>query len=173
MTEPDLPIGDTLVGVQYELLSWEGEPSREEAVDQVSMAVRLVWEGTAPMRVTWSSDVESEGLAFGDPGPADPSPEVRIVDVSSRWRSLMGDRLSVCSFSHAEPPADLPWAMNLHLASGRHLLIALGELLSEELVYIPDPLVVTDSREVARSYAPRAARGTACGDSPWDLTWLA
>lgn len=165
MIEPGLPIGDTLVGVHYELLSWEDEPSPQQPMDQVSMAVALIWNSAPATRISWSSDADREGLRFGGPGPEDPSPEVRIVDVSSRWGQLVGDRLVACGFSHAEPPADLPWAMNLRLASGRHLLVALGELLPDGLAYIPDSLVVTDSRGIAQSYTPKAAQGTAWSDS--------
>lgn len=55
--------------------------------------------------------------------------------------------------------------MNLRFASGRHLAIALGELLPGGISYIPDCLLVTSSREIAQSLAPPAALGTAWGDS--------
>lgn len=164
MTDPRMPIGDTLVGVHYELLSWESEPPPTESADEVSMGLTLEWLHASPTRVSWSSITEREGLVFGGPESYDPSPEVEIVDVSSRWGSLVGDRLEDCRFSHAQPPASLPWAMNLHFESGRHLVIALGELLPSGPAYIPDCLVITDSRDFAQGFAPVAALGTAWSD---------
>lgn len=159
-----MPVGDTLRGVQYELLSWESMPLIREVADEVSMAVTLEWRQASPTRVSWSSIFECEGLVLGGPEAYDPSPQVEIVDVSNRWSSLIGDRLADCHLAHAQPPAELPWAMNLHFASGSHLVIALGELIPGGPAYIPDCLLITDSQEFARGFAPIAALGTAWSD---------
>lgn len=164
MTNLNIPVGDTLAWVTYELLSWEAAPATDSDVDQVAMAVSLHWQESPSTRISWSSDAEREGLIQGWPSGAVPGSELEIVDVSGRWGALIGQRLTACTFSHSAPPSDLPWAMNLHFALGRHLVIALGELLDDQPSYIPDSLLVIGSRWVADAFSPRAALGTAWSD---------
>ena len=164
MTNLTLPIGDALTSVHYELLSWEQAPSADSCVDQVAMAVTLNWQESRPTRISWSTDPQREGLVQGGPSAEGPGPQLEIADVSERWGGLLGQRLTACTFSHALPPGDLPWAMNLLFASGAHLVIALGELLEGEPRYIPDSLLVTESRDAAVAFSPPAALGTAWSD---------
>ena len=164
MTDLNLPVGDALASVSYELLSWEEAPSIGSRVDQVAMAATLHWQMAPSTRISWSTDAEREGLVQGGPSGESPGPELEIIDVSARWGALIGQRLTACTFSHSVPPSDLPWAMNLRFASGAHLVIALGELLDDEPTYIPDSLLVTGSREVAAAFSPPAALGTAWSD---------
>lgn len=162
MTDLDLPVGDTLASVSYELLSWEERPSTDSQADQVAMALTLNWQASPATRITWSADAEREGLIQG--GLRGDNPSLEIVDVSERWSQLVGQRLAACTFSHSAPPSDLPWAMNLRFESGAHLVIALGELLDGEPSYMPDSLLITGLREVAGSFSPPAALGTAWSD---------
>ncbi len=120
----------------------------------ISRLVTLHWRTSPSTRIHWNSDAWNEGLVQGGPGEADPSPKVTITDVSERWRGLIGERLTACTFSHSDPPSDLRWAMNLHFASGANLVIALGELLDGQPSYMPDTLLVIGSRETAESYSP-------------------
>lgn len=162
MTDLILPLGDVLSSVDYELLGWEEATAH---IDEVAMAVTLHWRTSPMTRIHWSADAENEGLVQGGPSEADPSPELTITDVSDQWGGLIGERLTACTFSHSDPPSDLPWAINLRFASGANLVIALGELLDGQPTYMPDTLLVIGSREAAESYSPPAALGTAWSDS--------
>jgi hypothetical protein len=168
MTELAFPAGAVLSGVAYELLSWESPPEHGAPVDEVAMAITLHWGTAAPTRVSWSTDPEREGLVAGGPSWA-PYPDVRTVDVSARWGRLVGQPVTGLGFTHAEPFSDLPWAANLEFGTGRHLVIALGELLDDEPAYIPDSLIITGSRDVAMAYKPPASAGTAWGEESGGL----
>jgi len=160
----NLPVGDVLVGIHYELTRWETPPSSESPVDEVWVALTLHWQASPATRISCSADTQREGLVSGGPREGDPGPDTETTDVSERWHCLMGKRLEEYSFSHSDSPTFLPWAVKLRFASGEHLIISLGELLPDGPGYMPDSLLVTDSREVAHALRPQAALGTAWGD---------
>lgn len=164
MRHMSLPVGDILTGISYELTRWEAPPSSTSSVDEVWVALMLRWRTSSVTRISWSADTQQEGLVSGGPREGDPTPRTVIADVSERWGRIVGHRLEKYSFSHAAPPALLPWAVKLCFTSGKYLIISLGELSPEGPSYMPDSLLVTDLREVAQAISPIAALGTAWGD---------
>jgi len=161
----DLVPGAVLKGIWYELLSWELDPTPSASVDAVAMAVILDFAGATPVRFHWDLRPPVERLATGPRESGGPSPDVRCVDVSARWGRLIGLALDGYTLSFQDTDGGLaPWACRLHFREGdAHLVVALGEKLADEVTYIPDSLIVTDSRSVAVRYRPPAARSSAWG----------
>jgi len=161
----DFPVGQELIRIEYELFDWGERPSPEASVDDVAMAVRLEWGDSSEVRVTWRNPAywEDEGLLFGDArrGVAD------SVDVSDRWSSFIGEHLEAVSFSYSMASTRRAWAMNLRFSGNKHLVIALGELISVVPSYLPDNLVVTASEEIAKAYWPSNADGHWTESSAW------
>jgi hypothetical protein len=159
-----LPVGDVLTGIYYEISEFESPPSPASPVDEVWMALTLRWQTSPATRISCSSDPEQEGLLSGGPWEGGPKLDTVLTDVSDRWSRLVGKRLVRYSFSHFFPPIVLPWAVKLCFEASEYLVVMLGELGPEGPVGMPDSLLVTGSREVARSLRPEAAFGCAWGD---------
>ncbi|MDR0848415.1 MAG: hypothetical protein LBN10_05145 [Propionibacteriaceae bacterium] len=161
------PLGEVLARIQYELFDWEDVPSEADAVDEVNMAITLSWGNAASTRIRWANPGwwDVEGLEFG----GEPRRGLQLFDASKRWAFLIGETLEDVSFSRTPSSVDLVWAVNLGFSGGKHLVVALGELVDSVPSYMPDTLVVTSSESVARSYWPtnrdgRWTLGPAWGD---------
>jgi hypothetical protein len=147
-----------IAAITYELLPWEGQPQEVQEVDEVSTAVALVFEGETSLRFRWRLAPPSERLVLGPWEPGDPTPDSRIVNVTSRWSMFEGDVLRRLDFAlHDVGAGPEPWACHLKFASGRGLVVALGELSRNGVTYLPDSLVVTASRRIGMRYQPPVA----------------
>jgi len=163
VTRDELPVGQELGKIVYELLDWEEPPSSAAVIDDVAMGVRLEWSDLSSTRVGWRnpSSWEEEGLLFG----ARKVERTTAVDVSARWLPFIGARLEAVAWSCSTASARRVWAMNLVFTGGKHLVITLGELKSGVPSYIPDNLLVTASESIARAYWPSNPYGP-CTESP-------
>ena len=157
------PIGQGLWKVEYELLFFEEFPSASAVIDDVAMAVRLIWADGAVIRIGWRNPAywEDEGLLF-DGAQAE---NAACVDVSTRWSSCVGARLDSVVVSRSLAETRRIWAMNFDFDNDNHLVIALGELDEGMPSYMPDNLIVTDSEAIARAYWP-ANSEEACTETP-------
>jgi hypothetical protein len=160
----ELPTGQPVTAVKYELLSWEELPPTRPDVESVSTAVILQFQDETVARFHWHLRPPSEYLALGPWLPGDPTSPTREVDVSDRW-SVIGASLTSYSLAHQQIGDSLsPWSCHLRFGGELHMIISLGEQTeSGDLTYIPDSLLVMDTPARARTYWPRAALTSALG----------
>jgi hypothetical protein len=153
--------------IAYELLPWDKLPVPRGDIDFVSTAVRLYFDDSTVARFHWLQGPAGESLAVGPWQPGEPIPGAREVDVSDRWSviaaTLVGYTRSLHKVDYASSPA--PWACRLNFDTDTHLVIALGERAPDGGVsYIPDSLIVTDSRVRAIAYRPPDTSASAWGN---------
>jgi len=165
MIYEELPFGQELCKIEYELLDWEEPPSPVAVVDGVAMAVCFQWSDLSSTRVTWRNPSywEEEGLRFG----GHKVEWTESVDVSVRWPSFVGARLEAVAWSHSTASTRRVWSMNLVFVGGKHLVVALGELKDGVPSYTPDNLLITASEPVAKAYWPSNEDGHVTESPAW------
>ncbi|MFD7158498.1 hypothetical protein ACFV9C_28140 [Kribbella sp. NPDC059898] len=150
-------VGRRLCGVKYDLLEWENRPEATSVVDTIPKAVILEFDGIS-LLLRWDLNPPTEQLVMDLDDGSPPGPLVRRTDVSVRWNGFLGAELVAASWAQHETGDGLqPWAVTLTFADVGELVVALGEVVDGALAYIPDSLIVTASRDAARSYRPPAA----------------
>lgn len=159
-------LGSRLAGVHYDLLEWEDEPAARSILDQVSKGVILAFD-TLSVLLRWDLRPPVERLVMVSNENRQAGPLTRRVDVSLRWKELLGSQVVGVSWSEQETSDGLqPWAVTFALADAGELVVALGELVNGIPAYLPDSLIVTASREAGLSYMPSASLMPAWTD-PW------
>lgn len=157
--------GLRLRAIEYHRLSFEADAAGDD-VDAVSMAVVVDFGASGVARFHWRLDPGTEDLWVGPWQPGDPATEVRRHDATSRWglsgALLVGKSLAFQLTDRQRSPT--PWSCRLAFDHDRSLVIALGELRPDGgIAYIPDNLVVTDSRRLATGYWPTSSRSSSWG----------
>jgi len=150
-------LGTRLKGVGYDLFEWEEVPSAKAFADVVPMAILLEFDETSAL-LKWDLDPPSEQLTIlWDEIPL-PGPLIRRVDVSKRWGPFLDETLLTATWAqHETGDGWQPWAVTLAFSNGSELVVALGEMIGGSPSYLPDSLIITASREISRSYQPKAA----------------
>ena len=160
------PRGVPLQRIAYEVVEWDLLPPARLGFDQVSIAVILEFAEGDPFTLRWRVREPFECLTTSDWSESDPTPRTRVLDVSQRWNHLLGARVVDQHVAVQETDwGAQPWSLRLVFDESRALVVCLGELTpAGEATYLPDSLLVTDSREDASVYRPRAAATNAWGD---------
>jgi hypothetical protein len=131
-------IGKALIGVRYRFpagMRWPRGYARGQ-LDEVDMAVALDFTDGATLICSWAMDGFAEDVDV-ETGPtaafaavADRESEFGASD-SGPWSGLRGDVLAVVSATwqqRSEYADETAWAVRLSFASGRSVVIALGEV---------------------------------------------
>jgi hypothetical protein len=115
--------------------------------------------------ITWGRDDLVAGLGVWPRGPLGPAAELVVTDGGEAWQELKGKVVENVHFAWHVSDSDSPpslWSMRLAFASGRNVVIALGELDSTGVpTYHPDSLVVLFEESDARSYVMTETSGSA------------
>jgi len=165
METASFPVGQELQKVKYELFDWEEQPSSVALVDDIATAVCLQWGDLSEVRITWRNPSywEEEGLDFG--GTQKKGTE--SVDVSARWKPLIGATLDRVTPLYSNAFTHRTWAIRLEFGNGTNLIIALGALKEGIPSYMPDNLIVTASEIIARAYWPSNSDEYCTETSAW------
>jgi hypothetical protein len=117
--------------------------------------------GVVKVQIRWDLRPPVERLAVERQAPWQEVPLTSILDVSGRWRPLLGRRLLTYRFGLQDVESGQErWALLLAFEGGSKLLVALGELVEGCPTYLPDSLIVTADPDVALAYAPIASLGS-------------
>jgi len=162
-----VPRGVPLRGVRYISLEWD-DPFGGSGFDEVSMAVVLVFEDLEPYVLGWRVWQPLECLTTLPRKGGYESPNMRVVDASERWAHLMGAAVVAQHVGmHMTSWGVQPWSTRLDFDNGHSLVVCLGELTAEDdPTYLPDSLLVTDSREHASAYHLLSTDDSAWVDDP-------
>lgn len=139
-------------------------------VHEVELGVEIHLS-TGAFLVTWEREHLIEGIVIYPSQTLSPPEDVALasVDEGSYWQDYIGDVVCGLNFmwqiSELGCPESL-WAVRLTLASGKDVVVALGELDIDSLPrYHPDSLVVIFDEVVSRSYSHPGAIGTAWSEA--------
>jgi len=155
-------IGKSLVDVRYRFLAGASWPDgyAHSHFDEVDMAVALDFEGGMTLLCSWAMEGFEEGVDL-ESGPEDTlrSPEAREsefrVAETGQWSGLRGDVLSGVGAAwqlRSQLAPETVWAVKLSFASGRTVMIALGEVRNGRIHYQPDNLTVFFNPNEAEHY---------------------
>jgi hypothetical protein len=149
-------LGSSLRSISY--VSLPGDDVDDgDAIDSVGIGVLFRFDDAGHSAIYWRVQ---DGASFLEAGANTPANKFsREIDVSNRWRSIMGSPLKFMYLAHHETEYGLQvWAVRLEFQESKSLVIALGDKSLEGVPeYSADNLIVTASREVASSYRPLAA----------------
>lgn len=152
-------------GIHYDVHAFE-VPSSASAAFEGASAVSIDFGPAGVARFHWRFHYPNyEDLWIGPAMVGEPQRAFR-VDRTARWElagaTLQGHAVARQETDGGGPGVLTPCACRLDFDGDRHLVIALGERTEDSLItYLPDSLIITDSREIACSYRPLAARETA------------
>ena len=139
------------------------------------MAVALDFTDDVTLICSWAMDGFDEGVDV-ETGPTaafatvvDRENEFEASD-SGPWSGLCGDVLAVVSATwqqRSEYADETAWAVRLSFASGRSVVIALGEVRQGTVEYQPDGLVVFFDDDEADAYREEYESQGGGMPSPW------
>ncbi|MFC7280186.1 hypothetical protein ACFQS1_40040 [Paractinoplanes rhizophilus] len=162
-------VGATVLGVTYRQTERGGlnvPPVGVAHEVDLEVVLRL---STGVISVTWERDDLVEGLALGWEDAADPEGVAAVpADNSESWRGLVGHAITNVYASWQVSEVNCPesmWSIRFSFGPRLHVVIALGELdVSGWPMYHPDSLLLLFDENMARSYRPSGAIGSAWGE---------
>jgi|GEM_PF-6648966 len=127
------------------------------------MAVVLLFEDLEPYVLSWRVWQPLECLTTLPREEGYEPDGMPVVDASERWAHLLGAEVVDQRVGMQETNWGVqPWSTRLDFSNGHSLVVCLGELSFDgDPTYLPDSLLVTDSRELAMAYRPLATFGSA------------
>ena len=158
---PNLPIGSRLESVSYALLPGDQVDSQDD-FDVVSWAVQLRFTDARRVAFFWLLEEGAGALAHADRAPKNSF--AIDEEMSHRWPGVVGQTLTrVVEVQHETDRGLRLWSTRLVFDSARSLVVGLGERGNHGPSYLPDSLIVTDSRHVAENYRVLGTESSAWG----------
>jgi hypothetical protein len=155
--------GRSLIGVRYRFPTetrWPQGYARGQ-LDEVDMAITADFAGGATLLISWAMNGFAEGID-AEAGPTETFAVVADrqcefdVGESGPWAGLRGDMLAGISAAwqlrSEYASGETAWAVRLLFATGRAVVIALGEMRNGAVEYQPDGLVVFFDEGQADAY---------------------
>jgi hypothetical protein len=165
-------VGARVVAVRYAMLAgvdWDGRSSLD-GVHEVDLAVLLVTDSGLTLELAWATPGTEEGLSIAVLGAGERVSDdlVDMVDISGdpHWAAVLGrvvETLAVSFYEHADDSSIRPWSFRVGVSGGTGVTVALGEVAGDEIIYMPDNLVVIFDEPAARAYAIEGATESAWG----------
>lgn len=166
--------GQRISAVYYQPVSGGKWPDghRHDTVHEIDMAIRLSLVNGHEVLVRWEMQGLNEGLGFGlfTDSRAELLNAVEFINISAtpEWRSCSEASITQVAGAFHVPNEGCPealWAIRLNFANDASVVIALGEMSSDRLAYLPDGIVAIFDEAEARGFQIQSSAQSAWGES--------